>query len=105
MPQPLSVYTTPWVPALDGKDLAESSFTIDLVVEQQRPSSRRPEDAAWTKKGCEADLEGAPSAARTALDETVVELWRIRETLEDGRGDSLFLDHLEALLVRRINRD
>jgi hypothetical protein len=32
-------------------------------------------------------------------------LWRMRGTLEDGRGDELYLDHLEAWLVRRLDRD
>ena len=100
-----SPFSTPWVPFLGNRELPDTPITLDLIVDQVRPTSRRPEDVAWTNKGCESELQGASSSARPALEETIVALWRMRGTLEDGRGDELYLDHLEAWLVRRLDRD
>src|SRR5580700_9284827 len=86
-PRPASTFYIPWVPVLAGVRLEDSQITLDLIADQQRPSSRRPQDVAWARKGIEGELEGAPKHARSALEETIVELWRMRETLEEGRGD------------------
>jgi hypothetical protein len=94
-------FTTPWVPSLRGVELPICDFTIAMIEQGDRPSSRKETDAAWTMRGCEASIQAGNPLANYALYESVVELWRLREALTDGRADEVYQDHLEAWLVRR----
>lgn len=92
-------FVVPWAPSLNGNELRKCDSVADLIEYGMAPSFRKPSDRAWTEAMCESELAGAPVAAREAIMETVVAVWRLREK-QLVSGDPLWKDHLEAWLVR-----
>jgi hypothetical protein len=98
---PTSIYDTPWVPKLNGKPLP-SCAVLDILAEQETfPDPADTWEKPWTPEGVASALTNYPKA-RAAVEESLLGIWRCKYSEEDGSEDKLWMDHLEAWMVRRI---
>jgi hypothetical protein len=92
-------FSIPWRPSLNGNDLNECAVLRDYMVNGERPSIRNPDDKPWTTGAIEGELQGA-GAAKGAILESVVMIWRLKMTQESGASDPDWQNHLIAWMVR-----
>ncbi len=88
-----------WEPQLRGNRLRPCALLKAFIDDDERPSSRNKLDAEWALSSYGSRLEEVPYA-KEAIVESVVAVWRLHSTEEDGPSDPLWGDHLEAWLVR-----
>jgi hypothetical protein len=92
-----SSFSTPWTPSLRGNHLVPCT----LLAALGRPDPSSADDSRWTRKALLPELAKVPVEAREAVLESVIAIWRLKKTEEEGPDDPVWEDHLEAWLVRR----
>jgi hypothetical protein len=98
MSQP-ALFAKNWRPRLRGNNLSSCILLQPFIENDERPSSRDKSDAAWVLSSY-SSLLGEVSYAKEAIVESVVAVWRLHRTEEEGPKDTVWVDHLEAWLVR-----
>jgi hypothetical protein len=96
---PTALFATGWQPQIKGNLLRPCALLTELIENEEGPRSRDPSDADWKLSSYSSLLEEVQYAKR-AIVESVVAVWRLRQTEEEGPADALWGDHLEAWLVR-----
>ena len=92
--------STPWVPTLDGNQLAPFAKYEELVQDEEMPSAKKSPE--WSIKAHKQILEKVPEV-KEALWETVLGVYRLQMLEEEA--DELWINYLQAWLVRRDLRD
>ena len=92
-------FSTPWALTLYGNNLLPCAIVADLVANDERPSFRRPDEKPWSVAAISAEM-GSAGPAKAAILESVLAIWRLKMTQEEGAEDREWQNHLTAWLVR-----
>lgn len=93
----LSILSTPWTPTLNGQVCTPYALYNSVVNECAMPNA--VQDAAWTMKTLESELEATPDG-KDALWEGILALWRLRLCDKSGAKDDNWRNLVSAWLVR-----
>ena len=88
-------FSTPWSPTLNGNQLSPCALIADLVRNKERPSIRWAEEEPWSVGAIAGELREV-GAARDAIHESVLMIWRLWIRTEEGKTDDEWKAHLVA---------
>ena len=97
------IFAINWIPQLRENALPPCHLIASYIEDNETPQFRHEAEKSWSAKGIKAEVEKAPEYARSAIQESVVAIWRLQKEQENGADDKVWMDHLEAWLVRELD--
>jgi hypothetical protein len=91
---------SPWTPSLKGIAVTPCDLTQELADLDVKPDARKVNDEQWTLKKLKFVVDMLPDY-KEALMESVLAVWRLKETQEKGLQNMAWRLHVEAWLVSR----
>ena len=92
-------FSTPWAPTLYGNNLLPCAIVADLVASNEQPLFQRPDERPLLVAVISAKV-GSAVPAKAAILKSVLVIWQLKMTQEEGAEDREWQNHLTAWLVR-----